>query len=202
MVRMQHLLVLLILIPLRIFGQDMIILKDKTSISARVVQEDKQSVIYVLEENSVKSIKQINKDEIKKVKYQKTSKSVNIITIEHDSLTNEHLLNDVINHLIVSGYMIEEFDNKYYTVVTPWASNKRITVEVKGNKAIFRCFHREGDKSVYPHATAKVTWGIKPEPSEKRGGPGSSAFKDLEALCRLYLKNGHGTLGYDSEYIE
>jgi len=196
------LLLLIIFFPLRIFGQDMIILKDKSTISARVVQEDKQSVTYILQNNSTKSIEQLSKDKIKKVKYEKIPKSVNMIIIEHDSLSKEYLLNDVIHHMIVSGFMIEEFDNKYYTVCTQWVSDERITAKIVDNRAIFRCFQREGKEFEYPYANSEITWGKKPEPSEKRGTSGSSAFKNLNELCRLYLMNGKGTLEYQSEYIE
>jgi hypothetical protein len=183
-------------------AQDMILLKDKSTISVRVIQEDKESVTYILQDNSNRLIKQIEGSKVKKVKYERIPKSVNVIIIQHDSLSNELLLNDLIGHLIVSGYTIEEFDNDYYTVSTPWKSNKRLNAQIVENEAFFRCFHREGDDAIYPHATAKVTFGIEPKPDEKRGAAGSTAFKDLDEFCRTYLKNGEATLRYYSEYIE
>jgi hypothetical protein len=198
----RFILLLIILLPVNVAGQDMILLKDKTTISARVVEEDKETVTYLIQENGTRTLEQLDKGKVKKVKYEKTPKSVNVIIIQHEALSNEHLLNDLINHMIMSGYTIEEFDNDYYTVSTPWISNKRINAQIVEHEAFLRCFHRESDKSVYPNANAKVTWGIKPKPDEKRGSPGSSAFKDLNALCRSYLKNGMATIKYRTEDIQ
>ena len=193
---------LILLFPVYVIGQDIILLKDKTTIPARVVQEDKETVTYLIQENDSRTLQEIEKNNVKKVKYEKLPKTVNVIIIQHDILSNEHLLNDLINHLILSGYTIEEFDNDYYTVSTPWQSNKRLNAQIVENEAFFRCFHREGDKSVYPNANAKVTWGVKPKPDEKRGGPGSSAFKDLNIMLRSYLKNGMAAMRFHTEYIE
>jgi len=196
-------LLFMILLPVHVHAQDMIILKDKTTISARVVQEDKQTVKYVIQDNSSRSVEQLESSKVKKVKYEKVSKSVNVIIIQHDVINNEHLLNDLINHMIMSGYTIEEFNNDYYTVSTPWQNNKRVTAQIIENEAFFRCFYRDEDKSAYPHiSSSKVTWGVKPKPGEKRGSQGGPAFKDLDELCRLYLSNGMTALRYHSEYIE
>jgi len=200
---MKRLLLLLVfLFPFGVHGQDMIILKDNTTISARVAEEDKEAVTYVIKENSSRSVEQLERDKVKKVKYEKTPKSVNVIIIQHDVLNKEYLLNDLINHMIMSGYTIEEFDNNYYTVSTPWESNKRINAQIIENEAFFRCFQRKDEESAYPTPSNKITWGVKPEPDEKRGGPGSSAFRDLNELCRSYLKNGMATIRYHTEYIE
>lgn len=200
----RSLLLFIVLLPVYGIAQDMIILKDKTTISARVVQEDKQSVTYVLENNSTRSVEQLEKSEIKKVKYEKVPRSVNVIIIQHDVINNEHLLNDLINHMIMSGYTIEEFNNDYYTVSTPWQNNKRVTAQIIENEAFFRCFYRDEDKSEYPQSSSssKITWGVKPKPGEKRGSQGGPSFKDLDELCRLYLNNGITTLRYHAEYIE
>jgi hypothetical protein len=112
-------------------------------------------------------------------------------------------LNDVINHFIESGYMIESFDNKYYTVSTPLVKEERFTAEIVGNTANFRCFYFPPNSDDYPpNAAARVVWGIKPEPGEKMGTPGSSAFKKLDALCRVYLRNGKSVMVYATEAAE
>jgi len=183
--------------PVWLLAQDIIVLKDNSTISVRIVQEDKESVVFLLQNDSAKEIQQLGKGEVKKTKYEKIPKSVNVIIIDHDSLSKEHLLNDVINHLIVSGYIIESFDNKYYTVITQYVSDERLSVEVVDNKAFFRCFRLEEEVSlVYPHASAKVTWGKKPKPGERRGTAGNTVFKHLDKVARSYLINGKGTLEY------
>lgn len=197
------LLFVFLFIPVWIFGQDLIELKDKTIISARIVQEDKESVVYLIETGSDKLIKQIDQKEVKKTKYEKIPKGVNVIVVVHDSLSNEHLLTDVINHLIVSSYPIESFDNKYLTVSTEYESKERITAEIIDESVFFRCFYLHEEVSiVYPHNSAKVSWGKKPKPGEKRGIPGTLTFKHLDKVARSYLKDGNGTLEYKSEIEE
>lgn len=201
---LRSFLLLIFLLPVNTTAQDMIILKDNTTISARVVQEDKQTVTYVFQDNSTKSVEQLEKSKIKKVKYEKVPRSVNVIILQHDVINNEHLLNDLINHMIMSGYTIEEFNNDYYTVSTAWRNNERITAQIIENEAFFRCFYLDEDKSEYPKtsSSSKITWGVKPKPGEKRGSHGGQVFKDLNELCRLYLRNGIATLRYHTEYIQ
>ena len=192
--------------PVWLFAQDMIILKDNSIISARIVKEDKKSVVFLFQNDSTKAIQQLSKGEVKKTKYEKIPNSVNVIEIVHDSLSKEHLLNDVINHLIVSGYLIESFDNKYFSVITQYVSDERLSAEIIDNKAFFRCFHlemEENNKLVYPHASANVvSLGEKREPGERRGNPGNISFKHLDKVARSYLMNGKGTLEYKTEIEE
>ena len=195
-------LCLLIFIPEWVYPQDMIILKDKSTINARVVEEDKGSVLYITQDGDKKILKQIPIEEVKKIKYEKVPRSVNVIEIVHESLRNEFLLNDIINHLIMKGYVIDEFDNKYYTVITQYDQNDRITVEIEDNKAFFRCFHLDIEDEVVPHVTAVITYEKKPKPGEKIGYFSGPTFKKLDALCRSYLKDGHEEMIYKSEYVE
>lgn len=181
------------------FSQDEIELKDKSTIAGRVIQEDKSQVVYLQRDENGINVLAIPSDQVRKVRYEKLPGSVNLIEIEHDSLQNEFLLNDVINHLIISGYIIEEFDNKYYSVSTQYENDDRFTVEIIGNQANFRCFHLETENEIYPHVNATVAYGKKPKPGEKRGLPGSTAFKKLDAVCRSYLLNGYCALKYKSE---
>ena len=58
----------------------------------------------------------------------------------------------------MKGYIIDEFDNKYYTVITQYDQNDRITVEIEDNKAFFRCFHLDIEDEVVPHVTAVITY--------------------------------------------
>ena len=188
------------LIPLMVCGQDMIVLKDKSTISVRVVQEDKEFVEYILGDDPDKKVNKLVKGEFKKVKYEKKPSSTNLIKIVHDSLVNEYFLNDVINQFIVAGYMIESFDNKYYTVSTNSINEERFTAEIVENTANFRCFYFPPESEDYPpNASARVVWGIKPEPGEKIGTQCSAAFKKLDAFCRSYLKNGKSSMEYSSE---
>jgi hypothetical protein len=182
----------------------MIILKDKTTISARVVQEDKQTVTFLVQKGETREVAQLDKSKVKKVKYEKIPKSVNVIIIQHEVISNEHLLNDLINHMIMSGYTIEDFNNDYFTVSTAWENNERITAQIIENEAFFRCFYREEDESEYPQtsSSSKITWGVKPKPGEKRGSQGGPSFKDLNDLCRSYLNNGMTTLKYHTEHIQ
>ena len=196
------LLFLFILIPGWAYAQDLIEMKDNTTLNARVVLEDKEWVTYITKDENTRSVTRVSTKDVKKIKYEKIPKSVNMIEITHDSLENEYLLNDIMNHLIVSGYIIEEFDNKYYSVSTQYDQNDRLTVEITGNKAAFRCFHLDVEDEVYPHATAVVAWGKKPKPGEKTGAPGSIAFKKIDALSRSYLKEGNGELTYKTEIVE
>ena len=181
------------------FAQDEIELRDKSLITGRVIQEDKNQVIYLSRDEKGARVHALSADQVKKIRYEKIPGSFNLIEIEHDSLQNQFLLNDIINHLIVSGYVIEEFDNKYYTVSTQYENDDRFTVEIIENKANFRCFHLETEDEVYPHVNATIAYGKKPKPGEKLGLPGSTAFKKLDAVCRSYLKNGNGELTYKSE---
>lgn len=191
------------LMPLMVYAQDMIVLKDKSTISVRVVQEDRESVVFILQDDPEKKINELAKDEVKKVKYEKKPNAINLIQIEHDSLINEYFLNDVINQFIEAGYMIESFDNKYYTVSTNSVNEERFTAEIVENKAKFRCFFFPQESEDYPpNAAARVVWGIKPEPGEKTGTPGSAAFKKLDAFCRAYLKNRKCVMEYRSEPAE
>jgi hypothetical protein len=193
-------LIFWIIIPFWSYAQDMIVLKDNSTISVRIVQEDKESVVFLPQNDTTTVIQQLSKDKVKKTKYEKIRKSVNVIVIVHDSLSKEHLLIDVINHLIVSGYIIESFDNKYYTVITEYVSKERVSAEIVDNKAFFRCFYLEEEVNlVYPHASGVVAWGKKPKPGEKRGSPGSSAFKHLDKVVRSYLMDGKGILEYKTE---
>ena len=193
-------LLICILMPLMVFSQDMIVLKDKSTISARIVQEDKESVMFIVEDDPDKKVIQLVKDEVKKVKYEKKRGSTNLIQIVHDSLVNEYLLNDIINQFIEAGFMIESFDNKYYTVSTNSVNEERFTAEIVGNTANFRCFFFPPESEDYPpNAAARVVWGIKPEPGEKVGIPGSTAFKKLDAFCRAYLKNEKCVMVYKTE---
>lgn len=188
------------LIPLMVCGQDMIVLNDKNTISVRVVKEDKESVEYILQGDPDKKVNKLTKGEFKKVKYEKRPNSTNLIKIVHDSLVNEFFLNDVINQFIEAGYMIESFDNKYYTVSTNTVNQERFTAEIVGNTANFRCFYFPPESEDYPpNAAARVVWGIKPEPGEKVGTQGSAAFKKLDAFCRAYLKNGRCSMEYSTE---
>lgn len=195
-------LILIMLIPVRIFSQDMILLKDKSEISVRVVQEEKDYVQFMQNSNNVRTLKQLSTDEVKKVKYEKINNSINVIEIIHDSLNNEYLLNEVISHLIESGYIIEEFDNKYYTVSTQYVNNDRLTVEIKDNKAAFRCFQLGREDEIYPHVTATLAYGQKPKPGEKIGAPGSTAFRKLDIVCRSFLKDGKSTMEYKTEPVD
>ena len=191
------------LMPLMVYAQDMIVLKDKSTISVRIVQEDKESVVFILQDDPEKKINELAKDDFKKVKYEKKPNATNLIQIEHDSLVNEYFLNDVINQFIEAGYMIESFDNKYYTVSTNSVNEERFTAEIVENKAKFRCFFFPQESEDYPpNAAARVVWGIKPEPGEKTGTPGSATFKKLDAFCRAYLKNGKCVMEYRSEPVE
>jgi hypothetical protein len=186
--------------PLMVLAQDVIVLKDKSTISARVVQEDKELVLYILQDDNDKKVQELAKDGIKKVKYEKKPASTNLIKIVHDSLVNEFLLNDIINQFIEAGYMIESFDNKYYTVSTNSVKEERFTAEIVDNTANFRCFYFPQETEDYPpNAAARVVWGIKPEPGEKTGSSGSPTFKKLDAFCRSYLRNGKCTMEYKTE---
>jgi len=189
------------LIPLMVCGQDMIVLKDKSTISVRVVQEDKESVEYILQDDPDKKVNKLTKGEFKKVKYEKKPGTTNLIKIVHDSLVNEFFLNDIINQFIEAGYMIESFDNKYYTVSTNSVNEERFTAEIVENTANFRCFYFPPENEDYPPnaASARVIWGIKPEEGEKVGTQGSPAFKKLDAFCRAYLKNGKCFMEYSTE---
>ena len=190
----------LLLMPLMICAQDLIVLKDKSTISVRIVEEDKESVMYILQDDPEKIVKELAKDEFKKVKYEKKPASTNLIRIVHDSLVNEFFLNDIINQFIEAGYMIESFDNKYYTVSTNSVNEERFTAEIVENTANFRCFFFPQETEDYPpNAAASVVWGIKPEPGEKTGTSGTSAFKKLDAFCRAYLKNGECVMEYKTE---
>lgn len=197
-----QMLLLMVGMPLWLCAQDLLELKDKNIINARIIQEDKESVVYIMPDDPGRSVKRIPAEAVKKIKYEKVPKSVNVIEILHDSLENEYLLNDIINHLIVSGYVIDEFDNRYYTVSTEYDQNDRMTVEINSNKASFRCFHLDENEEIYPHVRATITWGKKPKPGEKRSHPGSMAFKKLDAVSRSYLKDGKGTLTYKTEETE
>ena len=46
--------------PLMVYAQDVIILKDKSTISVRVVQEDKESVLYIQQDDPEKKVKQLH----------------------------------------------------------------------------------------------------------------------------------------------
>jgi hypothetical protein len=189
--------------PLMVSAQDLIVLKDKSTISVRVVEEEKESVWYILQDDPEKKVKELPKDEFKKVKYEKRPASTNLIKIVHDSLVNEFYLNDIINQFIEAGYIIESFDNKYYTVSTNSVKKERFTAEIVENTANFRCFYFPQDTEDFPpNAAAGVVWGVKPEPGEKIGTSGSSTFKKLDAFCRSYLKNGKCVMEYktDSNY--
>ena len=144
-------LLICLLIPVMVLAQDVIVMKDKSTISARVVQEDKELVLYILQDDNDKKVQELAKDGIKKVKYEKKPASTNLIKIVHDSLVNEFLLNDIINQFIEAGYMIESFDNKYYTVSTNSVKEERFTAEIVDNTANFRCFYFRPD---IPYATA------------------------------------------------
>jgi len=198
---MKRLLLLTFLfVPLMVYPQDVIILKDKSTISVRVVQEDKESVLYIQQDDPEKKVKELSKDEIRKVKYEKKPASTNLIKVVHDSLVNEFLLNDIINQFIEAGYIIESFDNKYYTVSTNSVKEERFTAEIVENTANFRCFYFPQETEDYPpNAAARVVWGIKPEPGEKTGTSGSSTFKKLDAFCRAYLKNEKCIMEYITE---
>jgi hypothetical protein len=198
----NQVLVLIMLIHVPVFSQDIIILKDKGEISARIVQEDKEYVQYMQEGSTGKILKQLSADQVKKVKYEKVNKTANLIEIVHDSLENEYFLNDVISHLIESGYIIEEFDNKYFTVSTQYVNNDRLTVEIKDNKAAFRCFQMGREDEVYPNVTATLAYGQKPKPGEHTGTPGTTAFKKLDIFCRSYLKDGKSTMEYKTRSVE
>ncbi len=188
------------LMPLMVWAQDMIVLQDKSTISVRIVQEDKESVEYILQDDPDKKVNKLTKGEFKKVKYEKKPSSTNLIKIVHDSLVNEYFLNDVINQFIEAGYMIESFDNKYYTVSTNSVNEERFTAEIVKNTANFRCFYLPQETEDYPpNAAARVVWGIKPEPGEQVGTQGSAAFKKLDAFCRAYLKNGKCFMEYITE---
>lgn len=184
------------------FSQDEIELRDKSTLSARIIQEDKEKVVYLTRGENGAVVHTLPADQVRKIRYEKIPGSVNVIEIEHDSLENEFLLNDIINHLIVSGYIIEEFDNKYYTVSTQYENDDRFSVEIIKNKANFRCFHQSIEDELYPHLNATVAYGKKPKPGEKTGFPGSPAFKKLDAVCRSYLKDGNGELRYRSEPVD
>ena len=193
-------LLICLLVPLMVYPQDMIVLKDKSTISVRVVQEDKESVLYIPQDDPEKKVKELTKGEFKKVKYEKKPAATNLIKVVHDSLVNEFYLNDIINQFIEAGYMIESFDNKYYTVSTNSVKEERFTAEIVDNTANFRCFYFPQETEEYPpNAAARVVWGIKPEPGEKTGTSGSSAFKKLDAFCRAYLKNGKCVMEYLTE---
>lgn len=188
------------LIPFVVSAQDMIVLKDKSTISVRIVHDDKESVEYILQDDPVKNINTLIKGEFKKVKYEKKPSSTNLIRIVNDSLVNEFFLNDIINQFIEAGYMIESFDNKYFTVSTNSVNEERFTAEIVENTANFRCFYFPQETGDYPpNAAARVVWGIKPEPGEKVGTSGSAAFKKLDAFCRAYLKNGKCVMEYKTE---
>ena len=189
-----------LLMPLLVFAQDQIILKDKSTISVRVVEEDKKSVLYIRQDDPQKKVQEMSADEYRKVKYEKKPATTNLIKITHDSLVNEFLLNDIINQFIEAGYIIESFDNKYYTVSTNSVKEERFTAEIVGNTANFRCFYFPQETEDYPpNAAGRVVWGIKPEPGEKTGTSGSTAFKKLDAFCRAYLKNEKCVMEYTTE---
>ena len=54
----------------------MIVLKDKSTISVRVVEEEKESIMYILQDDPEKIVKELAKDEFKKVKYEKMEGSL------------------------------------------------------------------------------------------------------------------------------
>lgn len=190
---------LILMCPGWVQAQDIIIFKNKEELSARVVHEDREFIEYLEGHGNKRTLKRIPSKEVKKVRYQKIDGKVNAIQVVHDSLSNEYFLNDVINHIIVTGYTIDKFDNNYYTVSTQYVNNDRITVRIKDRVAVFRSFQKEDEEEVYPHARATVTWDVKPEPGEKKGFPGTTAFDKMDDLCRTYLKNGHAVMHYQVE---
>jgi hypothetical protein len=202
-------IIILMILSFRTFSQDQIITKDNETLSVRIVLEEKKWVKFYLIGNADKNIREMDKKNIRKIKYEKPPKNINTILIVDDSLENKDLFSHFTSYLIESGFELGTFDMEHLSVSAITSSDKRISVEVKGHDGYFSIYQTnievEDAPSQSKYNVIRLAPADKKEeaeekfPGEEKMDAGNTAFKELDRVCRNYLIKNKGILKYMSE---
>jgi hypothetical protein len=190
-------------------SQDEIIPKDDETKRVRIVREEKKIVFYYLVDDPEKSILQLEKKEIKKIKYDTPMSVMNTVVITDDSLDGEDLFSHIVSYLIESGYEMSTFDMENSRVSVFILPNFRLSVEIEDNQALFSGYIPEKKETNIPSQSERNVIRLAPrdekEPEEAKY-PGeeiidaaSGQFKELDRICRNYLMYNEGSLDYIKE---
>jgi len=202
-------LLILLIFRFPAFSQDEIITKDNETRKVRVVREEKKGIDYYLFEDPDKTIRQMEKKEIKKIKYDTPLTAMNTIVITDDSLNGEDLFSHVVSYLISAGYELNTFDMEHSTVSMLTSANFRLSVEVEGNQAFFSAYIPQEKDPGIPSQSERNVIRLVPreekEPGEEKyqGEEIIDAmdrrFKEVDWICRNYLAQNKGSLKYIKE---
>jgi len=191
------------------YSQDQIITKDKDTYLVRVVQEEKKSVTFYLLSDTSRTIQSLDKKNIKNIKYERPSIQNNTIVITDDLSDARDLFSNVVSYFINSGFEIKTFDKDLLTASALFNTNFRISVDVENHNAHFSCYISEEEDNTRPSQSKSNVIKFAPSenkdskdekyPGEDRDNAGGRAFKEMDKICRLYLKENKGTLIYETE---
>lgn len=207
---MKFILVIILLIfYLPALSQDEIITKNDETKQARIVREEKKIVFYYLVDDPEKSIHQLEKKEIKKIKYDTPMSAVNTIVITDDSLEGEELFSHIVSYLIESGYEMNTFDMEHSRVSVFTLPNLRLSAEIEDNQALFSGYIPEKKEPNIPSQSERNVIRLAPRnekvpeeakyPGEEIIDASSGQFKELDRICRNYLMYNKGSLDYKKE---
>lgn len=204
-------LVLIILLIFRFpaFSQDEIITRDNETRKVRVVREEKKGIEYYLIDDPDKTIRRMEKKEIKKIKYDTPLSAINTIVITDDSLNGEDLFSHLVSFLINAGYELNTFDMEHSTVSVLTSTNFRLSAEVEGNQAFFSGYTPEEKDQSIPSQSERNVIRLVPreekEPGEEKYqgekiiDVTDRRFKEVDWICRNYLAQNKGSLKYIRE---
>ncbi len=190
-------------------SQDEIITRDDETKQVRIVSEEKKIVSFYLVNDPEKSIQQLEKKEIKKIKYDTPLSVMNAVVITDDSLGGEDLFSHIVSYLIESGFEMNTFDMEHSTVSVFTSSNFRLSVEIDGNRALFSGYVPEKKDPTIPSQSERNVIRLVPRDEKEPGEikyPGEeiinaadSQFKEIDRICRNYLMHNKGLLNYIHE---
>jgi hypothetical protein len=201
--------ILLLIFYFPAFSQDEIITKDSKTLKVRIVSEEKKQVIFYEIDDPEKSIQQLEKKEIKKIRYDTPLSGMNEIVITDDSLAGEDLFSHIVSYLIDTGYELNTFDMEHSTVSVLTSAYFRLSVEIDGNKAFFSGFIPEVKDPSIPSQSERNVIRLVPRdekasrevkyPGEQKIDALDRGFKEMDQICRKYLMKNKGSLEYLKE---
>ena len=205
-----YLLSILIVLSSGVRSQDTIVKKDKEEITCRIVSEEKKSVLYYSWNDTNFRLQEIDKKEVKKIRWEDPPPETDRIIIRHTSLSGKDFFSDITSYLLQNGYQIERFDTDLLKVITKISVRHRIIVDINENSAEFTCFHGDAESKEEQFSTgAKNTIRLSPKqvsgdesedfPGEVISYAGEKEFKAMDKICRKYLVSNKGVMNYDSD---